>query len=122
MVARSVATIILWVTYIVMIGISMSQLGTWSILLAFVLMMPLIAIMGFMWDAFKHDSSEQRDYAITQDEIEKRKRNRIDKVLRDLSNDDLLRLKHRLADGTVDDEKLYEQIVGDDGELIDYSG
>ncbi|MDQ7026632.1 MAG: hypothetical protein Q9P44_13875 [Anaerolineae bacterium] len=43
-------------------------------------------------------------------------------MLRDLSDDDLLRLKQRLGDGTVDDDKLYEQIVGGDGELIDYSG
>jgi hypothetical protein len=52
------------------------------------------------------------------EEIEKRKRDRLDAVLRDLSDDDLLRLKQRLSDGTVQDDNLYDMIVGDDGELI----
>jgi hypothetical protein len=100
----------------------MSQLGRWSILLAFVMMMPLIPIMGIMWGSFKSDSSEKRDRARSSDAIEKRKRDRLDAVLRDLSDDDLRRLKQRLTDGTIDDEQLYDRLVGDDGELVDYSG
>ena len=50
---------------------------------------------------------------------EKRKRERIDAVLRDLSNEDLKRLKQRLEDGIISEEMLYDQIVGDDGELVD---
>lgn len=50
--------------------------------------------------------------------LEKRKRERIDSVLRDLSDDDLLRLRERLVDGTVGDDMLEEQLIGDDGELM----
>lgn len=50
--------------------------------------------------------------------LEKRKRKRIDSVLRDLSDDDLLRLRERLIDGSVNDDMLQEQLIGDDGELM----
>jgi hypothetical protein len=50
--------------------------------------------------------------------LEKRKRDRIDSVLRDLSDEDLLRLRHRLLDGTINDERLEEALVGEDGELL----
>lgn len=51
------------------------------------------------------------------EQLEKRKRERIDAVLRDLSSEELHRLKQRLTDGTVDDDLLYDQMVGADGEL-----
>lgn len=54
----------------------------------------------------------------TEESIEKRKRDRIDNVLRELSDDDLLILRQRLQDGVVDDDVLYEHMVGDDGELM----
>ena len=50
------------------------------------------------------------------DTMEKRKRERIDTVLRDLSDDDLHRLRARLS--TMDDDDLEEQLLGDDGELL----
>jgi uncharacterized membrane protein len=108
------------VTYLGIIAGAMTvgTLGTWSILLAFVLMMPLIAMMGMMWGAFKNDTDENEKSSMSAEEIEKRKRDRLDAVLRDLSDDDLLRLKQRLSDGTVQDDNLYDMIVGDDGELI----
>jgi len=49
---------------------------------------------------------------------EKRKRERLDNVLRDLSNEDLVRLKHRLQEGSIDDGVLYDRLIGDDGEII----
>lgn len=52
------------------------------------------------------------------EQTEKRKRANLDTVLRDLSDDDLVRLRQRLQDGTVDDEVLYDNLVGDDGELL----
>ena len=48
--------------------------------------------------------------------MEKRKRERIDTVLRDLSDDDLHRLRTRLS--TMDDDDLEQQLIGDDGELL----
>ncbi|MEL6524642.1 MAG: hypothetical protein AAFQ07_02935 [Chloroflexota bacterium] len=52
------------------------------------------------------------------DSTEKRKRDRIDAVLRDLSDDDLVRLRERLATGHIDDDLLYDRMVGDGGELV----
>jgi hypothetical protein len=93
----------------------MTTLGTWAALIAFVIMMPLVAAMAMMWGAFKQDGDNKE--AMSVEEIEKRKRERIDSVLRDFSNEDLQRLKERLNDGTVNDEMLYKAIIGDDGEL-----
>lgn len=54
---------------------------------------------------------------------EKAKRERLDSVLRDLSDDELIALKNRLSDGSVDDEVLYERMsLSDDGELISAGG
>jgi hypothetical protein len=50
--------------------------------------------------------------------VEKKKRERIDSVLRDLSDEDLLRLRRRLLDGTIKDYALEEALVGEDGELL----
>lgn len=50
---------------------------------------------------------------------EKVKRERIDGVLRDLSNEELIALKQRLSDGTVDDDVLYQRMtLSDDGEIV----
>jgi hypothetical protein len=50
--------------------------------------------------------------------LEKRKRERLDSVLRDLSDADLLRLRQRLNDGTINDDALEEGLIGEDGELL----
>jgi hypothetical protein len=50
--------------------------------------------------------------------LEKRKRDRLDSVLRDLSDADLLRLRQSLLDGTVNDDSLEEHLIGEDGELL----
>lgn len=68
--------------------------------------------------AFDDDVYEKLADKPETESVEKRKRERLDTVLRDLSNDDLIALRERLQDGTIDDEILYEQMVGDDGELI----
>lgn len=122
MIARSIATVIMWITYLAMVWTAMTtgQLGAWAILLAFVLMMPLIPITAMMWGAIGNQS-HQHEKQVSLDEVEKRKRDRLDAVLRDLSDDDLLRLKRRLADGTINEGKLYDNLIGDDGELVDYN-
>ncbi len=54
---------------------------------------------------------------------EKAKRERIETVLRDLSNEELIALKNRLANGSIDDDLLYERMaLSDDGELIPMDG
>jgi hypothetical protein len=113
---KASATAVMWLSYLVMIWFSFSQLGVWSILLAFVLMLPLMGGMAFMWTS---KAGERREpmIQVNTGEMEKRKRERLDSVLRDLSSEELMRLKERLSDGSVDDEDLYERMVGDDGEL-----
>ena len=69
-------------------------------------------------DIYDNLSAETTTVDTTTEDVEKRKRERIDSVLRDLSNEDLLVLQQRLQDGNIDDDLLYEHIVGDDGELI----
>jgi hypothetical protein len=110
----------MWVTYLAMIWFSMEQLQGWSILLAFVLMLPLISAMVFMWGIAGGSASEEKQQQTSRDSVEdeKRKRDRIDAVLRLLSSDDLERLRERLGDGTVDDDVLYDMVVSDDGELV----
>ena len=115
---RAAATVIMWIAYLAMIWTSMifGHLGVWAILLAFVLMMPLIPISAMMWGAIGNQS--QLDKEAKREELEKRKRDRLDAVLRDLSDEDLLRLRRRLLDGTINDERLENALVGEDGELM----
>jgi hypothetical protein len=118
--AKAAATVFIWITYLIIVGM-VARLGLFGLGLAFIVSLPLIAITGMMWGAFGNESDKQQKQAISEAEIEKRKRDRIDAVLRNLSDADLERLKERLADGTVNDENLYNELVGDDGELLDFS-
>lgn len=113
--AKAGTTAAMWITYLAMIWFSIDNLQVWAILLAFVLMIPLITAMVFMWGDEKSHQGAQRE---SEAETEKRKRDRIDAVLRLLSSDDLERLRERLSDGTIDDDALQDLVVGDDGELI----
>lgn len=109
----------MWVTYLGMVFFSITNMGAWAILMAFVLMLPLMGGMAFMWTMAREQPPTQRKATLLNDnDAEKRKRDRLDAVLRDLSDDQLLRLRQRLEDGTIDDDSLYEKLVGDDGELI----
>ena len=114
--ARGYITIFLWLSYLGFIYIAMNMMGAWAALIAFVIMIPLVWAMAAIWNLFGNEKSA----VLTENdvEIEKRKRERLDTVLRDLSNQDLIALRQRLADGTIDDDMLYNQIVGDDGEFI----
>lgn len=59
--------------------------------------------------------------AITRDDDtsnhEKAKRERIDNMLRDMSDDELLELKKRLSDGDMSEDTILD-FIGDDGELV----
>ncbi len=62
------------------------------------------------------EASQQADQS--QSHRQKRKRETLDNVLRDLSDEQLDSLRRRLQDGTIDDDVLERRIVGADGELI----
>ena len=120
---KIVASVLAWFAYLGMLWVTLPTLGTWMILFAFVLMMPLAVFMAMMWlggDAFSNDDDKESKAKKTQEDTEKRKRERLENVLRDLSDEDLVRLKKRLSDGTINDGVLYDRMVGDDGELVDY--
>ena len=71
---------------------------------------------GMVWGWGNVDSDSAMDNMKDQEKV---KRERIDGVLRDLSNEELVALKKRLADGTMNDDLLYERMsLSDDGELI----
>lgn len=116
--SRGCITIVMWLSYLGLVYISLESVGAWAALIAFVVTIPLFMGMGMIWNMFgNEDKLVARRYA-KEEETEKRKRDRLDAVLRDLSDDELRRLQQRLQDGAIDDEVLYEQIVGDDGELL----
>lgn len=115
--ARVVATALIWMSYLAGSVTAVMEMAGWGVLLALILMIPAIVFTGLLW-AWERISgvADQRMQAVS-DQQEKRKRERIDTVLRDLSDGDLLRLRERLSDGVIDEEALYDRFVGDDGEL-----
>ena len=50
-------------------------------------------------------------------DMQKSKRQRIDTMLRDMSDEDLLELKQRLSTGSISDENILDYL-GEDGELV----
>jgi len=51
------------------------------------------------------------------DSLAKAKRQRIDDMIRDMSDDELVELKQRLSDGNYDEDELLDY-VSEDGELV----
>ena len=52
--------------------------------------------------------------------LEKSKRQRIDNMLRDMSDDELMELKQRLSSGNLSEEAILDYL-SDDGELVERS-
>lgn len=119
-IVNALSAVIIWVSYLGMLAWSMDRLDGWTIGLAFVLMMPAIAITGMILGAFtsSNSSENQATAKLSAEELEKRKRSRLDEVLRELSDEDLVRLRKRLSTGDISEDNLYEMMVGDDGELL----
>ncbi len=89
------------------------------IILSWLIATPIAGyILGMVWQFDLVLRAREKEYKNVEQSSEKRKRERLDTVLRDLSDEDLIRLKRRLEDGVIDDEVLYERMVGDDGELV----
>lgn len=76
-----------------------------------------VLVSGFIWQgAGKSSSAADPRMAATDAEIEKAKRERIEMVLRDLSDEQLEVLRQRLATRAITDEDL-RYMLDDDGEL-----
>jgi hypothetical protein len=80
------------------------------------------AIIWAIWnfEIRRTEQSKARSVKVVSEDtsLEKRKRDRLDSVLRDLSDADLLRLRQRLTDGTINNASLEDAIVGENGELL----
>lgn len=117
---RTLASAIMWITYLIMVGLSLQALGAWAILLAFVLMMPLMGAMGIMWnnDNVSVETSP-RGFIIETEEDEKHKGVPLDSVLNDFSNDDLKMLRERLIREGIDDDIYYDYGFDDSESLLE---
>jgi hypothetical protein len=103
----------MWVVYLAFLVIAQgNMMDGWFFAVALVTMIPMLTGMGIIWRMYREDRNAGEDQS-----EEKRKRDRLDTVLRDLSDDDLMRLRERLSDGSIDDEVLYQQMIGADGEF-----
>lgn len=105
--------------FMMMLGQSTAYYGGQSALFL-MLIMSFIAstIVWAIWNLEVKVRERQQASPKKEESLEKRKREHIDSVLRDLSDEDLLRLRRRLLDGTINDDTLEEALVGEDGEML----
>jgi hypothetical protein len=121
---------LLSIAFMMVFGFAMMVVGAWSsnayvsgeFMIFFGLFASFVAAT-IVWAIWNLDISlrtaKPKAVAVAElNSLEKRKRDRLDSVLRDLSDADLLRLRQRLLDGTVNDDSLEEHLVGEDGELL----
>ncbi|MEO1289064.1 MAG: hypothetical protein AAFV93_14970 [Chloroflexota bacterium] len=99
--------------------------GTGAFLMPLVFLTPIITlVLGMVWNysiTLRTDRDLDAQSENTVEKAKKRKRRAIDDVLQELSDDDLIELRHRLQTGELDEVDLYDQWVGDDGELVRYN-
>ena len=104
-------TVFIWLTTIIAflatLAIAAPTMGGAIIPIVVFLFGGSIMAMGFIWQWGQLDSHVQV-------EAEKRKRERLDSVLRNMSDEDLYALKRRLLDGDFDAGEL----VDEEGELL----
>lgn len=110
---RHSTTLIAWVAYLGVIVYLANIMDAVAIPFAAIMMVPLIVMMNFLWS----DKNRTKDTA-RMIKSEKRKRERIDTMIRDMSDDELYELRQRLQDGSYDDDSLYDHVIGDDGEIM----
>ncbi len=112
---RSTTIVIAWLGYLGVIVYLANTLGPVAIPFAAIMMVPLIVMMNFLWGDKKEENLAS---SAGMSQQEKRKRERIDNMIRDMSDDELYELRRRLQDGGYDDDYLYDRMVGDDGEIV----
>lgn len=110
---RHSTVLIAWLGYLGVMVYLANTLGPVAIPFAAIMMVPLIVMMNFVWGG-KNQAKDTGKMI----KSEKRKRERIDTMIRDMSDDELYELRQRLQDGSYDDDSLYDHVVGDDGEIM----
>jgi len=111
---RNFISVVLWLSYLGTIIYLVNAIGVLTIPIAGIMMVPLLVMLNFMWGK----SSNQSLDSMSARNTEKRKRQRIDTMLSEMSDEELFELRQRLQDGTLDEDYLYNNVVGDDGELV----
>ncbi len=108
----------IWVTLLIAliaVGI-VTRLRPVAIPLELALMVGGLVVTGFIW--FGQPNEKASSDNDTTADPEKQKRDRIDEALRRLSDDELLKLRQQLKDGEISYDALYQEFIGEDGELI----
>ena len=115
---RWMITLLLWLAYLATVFFfgEWFNLGGGVIALALVLVLPLMVVTVSMWSESYVETKARAEAEKTDYNTEKRKRDRLDAILRDLSDEQLMALKLRLTEPDFEDEVSY--MLGDDGELI----
>jgi hypothetical protein len=119
---KAAATTVVWtmltggfVTGFIFMG---DALGEDIVGLAFIMLFAGVLVSGFIWNWGRIDDTQatekQKHDAASQ---EKRKNDRLGQALRDLSNDELMRLRERLATGEIDERDL-EIALGEDADRM----
>lgn len=123
---RAISTIVIWALMMVSIIIGSIFLpGTiGSDVIAFYIVIAIAAVIstGFVWNSDAGNRDTQRAEAQQAESaeaatLEKRKRDRLDAVIRTLSDDQLLTLRERLASGEITDAQL-TRMLGDDEDFL----
>ncbi len=115
-IARVLATAFIWITFMGGMVTAVIEMAGWGILLALIMMIPAMAFTAFiwLWERISGISTQQLQSVAQQSE--KRKRNTMESLLSNLSDDERNHLRHRLEDDDTDEH--YHRGISDDGELI----
>lgn len=121
---QAIATAIIWVLLLAMTTLAFiflgDTLGEDIIGLMFILVVGGVASTGFVWkwgrlgnqDA-QHTDKDAYAWDAQADKRKRRNGDELSRALRDLSNDELVRLRDRLARGEIDDDDLL-RLLGED--------
>lgn len=118
-IVKALVTAFMWTLLLGLIGISTTQIGGLAVVLALVLMIPLLAIMAFMWVVDSEPariSAESRSNSFSS-KRNKRKRQNLDALISDLSDEQIEELRMRLGDVDYNSSNG-RYAVSDDGELV----
>jgi hypothetical protein len=120
---QALATIVIWVLVIAGTAIGSvflaPQMGEEVLGFFFMLFAAAIVCTGFIWKwgqmpgQSKQDKQKNAAYNYEADYDEKRKRDRLSNALKSLSDDDLIRLRERIARGEIQEDDL-ASVLGED--------
>ena len=118
-IVKALVTAFMWTLLLGLIGISTTQIGGLAVVLALVLVIALLAIMAFMW-VVDSDAAHNVTRSVSgarSSKRDKRKRQNLDALLDDLSDEQIDELRMRLGDVDYNSSNG-RYAVSDDGELV----